>query len=213
MNWRVLNELIILSNRQLEPENVTCDFEVALINAVLDQFPRANLVGCLFHWKQVLRRKMVDLRIPDSQIKSALGPGKLDSLAVIPVDQIAKKSVRYIRSIVDETRAKTKWNAFWKYFLKTWMERYDATTWNVQEMMRVGVDVINRTNNPLEKYNRDFASRMSTHPGLLAFIEGTKREAARYIRRIEDIKHLRQTASQHAPPAKLEIPEDYESFE
>ncbi|ETM30586.1 hypothetical protein L914_21738 [Phytophthora nicotianae] len=90
---------------------------------------------------------------------------------------------------------------------------YDATTWNVQEMMRVGVDVINRTNNPLEKYNRDFASRMSTHPGLLAFIEGTKREAARYIRRIEDIKHLRQTASQHAPPAKLEIPEDYESFE
>ncbi|ETI50575.1 hypothetical protein F443_05901 [Phytophthora nicotianae P1569] len=93
------------------------------------------------------------------------------------------------------------------------MERYDATTWNVQEMMRVGVDVINRTNNPLEKYNRDFASRMSTHPGLLAFIEGTKREAARYIRRIEDIKHLRQTASQHAPPAKLEIPEDYESFE
>ncbi|KUF85733.1 Bifunctional aspartate aminotransferase [Phytophthora nicotianae] len=115
---------------------------------------------------------MVDLRIPDSQIKSALGPGKLDSLAVIPVDQIAKK-----------------------------------------EMMRVGVDVINRTNNPLEKYNRDFASRMSTHPGLLAFIEGTKREAARYIRRIEDIKHLRQTASQHAPPAKLEIPEDYESFE
>ncbi|ETO79325.1 hypothetical protein F444_05956 [Phytophthora nicotianae P1976] len=90
---------------------------------------------------------------------------------------------------------------------------YDATTWNVQEMMRVGVDVINRTNNPLEKYNRDFASRMSTHPGLLAFIEGTKREAARYIRRIEDIKHLRQTASQHAPPAKLEIPEDYESFD
>ncbi|ETK73572.1 hypothetical protein L915_19514, partial [Phytophthora nicotianae] len=30
--WRVLNELIILSNRQIEPQNVTCDFEVALIN-------------------------------------------------------------------------------------------------------------------------------------------------------------------------------------
>ncbi|ETI53791.1 hypothetical protein F441_03305 [Phytophthora nicotianae CJ01A1] len=54
---------------------------------------------------------------------------------------------------------------------------------------------------------------MGTHPGLLVFIEGTKREAARYIRRIEDIKHLRQTTPQHAPPAKLEIPEDYKSFE
>ncbi|ETN14318.1 hypothetical protein PPTG_07943 [Phytophthora nicotianae INRA-310] len=62
-------------------------------------------------------------------------------------------------------------------------------------------------------YNRDFASRMGTHPGLLVFIEGTKREAARYIRCIEDIKHLRQTTPQHAPPAKLEIPEDYKSFE
>lgn len=93
------------------------------------------------------------------------------------------------------------------------MERYDVTTWNVQEMMRVGVDVINRTNNPLEKYNRDFASRMGVHPGLLAFIEGTKREAARYIQRIEDIKHLRQKAPQHAPPATLEIPEDYKRFE
>ncbi|ETM35290.1 hypothetical protein L914_17774 [Phytophthora nicotianae] len=72
--WRVLNELIILSNRQLEPNNVTCDFEVALINAVLEQFPRANLVGCLFHWKQGLRRKMVDLRTPNrnSRARSAL---------------------------------------------------------------------------------------------------------------------------------------------
>jgi hypothetical protein len=34
---------------------------------------------------------MVDLRIPGDQIHDALSPGKLDTLAVIPVDQITEK--------------------------------------------------------------------------------------------------------------------------
>ncbi|ETO67718.1 hypothetical protein F444_15392 [Phytophthora nicotianae P1976] len=80
--WRVLNVLITLSNSQLEPQNVTCDFKVALINAVLEHFPRANLA---------LRRKMVNLRIPEDQIKDALSSGKLDTLTRIPVDEIRKK--------------------------------------------------------------------------------------------------------------------------
>jgi hypothetical protein len=93
------------------------------------------------------------------------------------------------------------------------MERYDPTTWNVEEMVRVGVDLINRTNNPLEKYNRDFASRLGVHPSLLAFIEGAKREAARYVRLIDDIKHKRQTPLQHAPPVEPGIPAGFEEFE
>ncbi|EGZ18329.1 hypothetical protein PHYSODRAFT_332150 [Phytophthora sojae] len=182
--WRVLNELVILSNRQLEPENVTCDFEPALVNAVLEQFPTANLVGCLFHWKQALRRKMLELRLPEDQIKDALSPGRLDTLTVIPEDQIAEKGVRYVRSIVDETGSKTKWNTFWKYFLKTWTQRFDVTTWNVHEM----------------------------YPSLLTFIEGTKQEAARYLQRIDDIKKGLQTAPQHAPPVVPGIPAGYADF-
>ncbi|ETK96705.1 hypothetical protein F441_00681 [Phytophthora nicotianae CJ01A1] len=61
------------------------------------------------------------------------------------------EGIRYVRSLIDESRAKGKWNDFWRYFVKTWVERYDATTWNVQEMVRYEVDIINRTNNPLEK--------------------------------------------------------------
>ncbi|KAJ8572040.1 hypothetical protein ON010_g4794 [Phytophthora cinnamomi] len=89
--WTVLNELIILSNRQLKPQNACCDFEAALIDDVLDQFPSANLVGCLFHWKQELRPKMIELRLPEDQVTDALSPGKLDTLTVIPEDDIAKE--------------------------------------------------------------------------------------------------------------------------
>lgn len=34
--WNVLNLVTIQSNLKLEPENVTCDFEMALMNAVTD---------------------------------------------------------------------------------------------------------------------------------------------------------------------------------
>ncbi|KAF1774576.1 hypothetical protein GQ600_11112 [Phytophthora cactorum] len=37
--------------------------------------------------------------------------------------------------------------------------------------------------------------------------------SARYLQRIEDIKHHRQTAPQHAPPVESPIPDDYQSFE
>eukprot|EP00644_Phytophthora_capsici_P017502 jgi/Phyca11/20609/fgenesh1_pg.PHYCAscaffold_67_\ len=64
--------------------------------------------------------------------------------------------------LIAESRAKGKCNGFWRYFGKAWMERYDATTWNVQEM-----------------YNRDFALWLG------------KKEAERYIRLIDDVKHGR----------------------
>lgn len=42
----------------LNPANIHCDFEKGLMNALADQFPDARVVGCLFHFKQALLRKM-----------------------------------------------------------------------------------------------------------------------------------------------------------
>ncbi|KAG2777309.1 hypothetical protein PC129_g11902 [Phytophthora cactorum] len=43
------NWVIIASDRRLAPASVSCDFELAVINAVVAQFPRVNVVGCLFY--------------------------------------------------------------------------------------------------------------------------------------------------------------------
>lgn len=94
--WRVLEQLIIASDRMLEPRDVTCDFELALIKAVIEQFPRANIVGCLFHWKQALRRKMLDLKISRERIAYAMKPGKLDVLTVVPADEELDKACNII---------------------------------------------------------------------------------------------------------------------
>jgi hypothetical protein len=63
MYCNVLNWVILRTDRRLEPTAVVCDFELAHINAVRGQFPDTTLAGCLFHLKQALRKKLVDLRV------------------------------------------------------------------------------------------------------------------------------------------------------
>jgi hypothetical protein len=46
----------------LKLSTVTCDFEIALINSVEKSFEGAVLIGCLFHWKQAIRRKLIALK-------------------------------------------------------------------------------------------------------------------------------------------------------
>ena len=55
--------LMVVSDYKLKPNSITCDFERALMNAFRTKFPNADMYGCLFHFKQVLRRKMISLHI------------------------------------------------------------------------------------------------------------------------------------------------------
>ena len=41
-------------DRKISPSTITCDFEIALQNAISTQFPGVAINGCLFHWKQAI---------------------------------------------------------------------------------------------------------------------------------------------------------------
>ncbi|KAG3074319.1 hypothetical protein PC121_g8400 [Phytophthora cactorum] len=88
------------------------------MNAITEQFPLVKIVGCLFHWKQAFRRKMVELRIARPQISAILQPGVIDVLTIIPVDQIADKGIRFVRAQMDESGNKTKWTHFGVIFAR-----------------------------------------------------------------------------------------------
>lgn len=85
--------------------------------------------------------------------------------------------------------------------------------WNMHGLDEEGVNVANRTNNPLERYNRRFNGLFpNSHPGLLKFVSVLKKEAEFQIRRVENVRARRED-----PPAYLEvqfppIPDDYEDF-
>ena len=40
--------------RKIAPSTITCDFEVALQNAISKNFSQVAIIGCLFHWKQAI---------------------------------------------------------------------------------------------------------------------------------------------------------------
>lgn len=134
--------LIEDSNNKFDPETVGVDFEQGLINATQFCFPHAKLVGCLFHWKQAIRRKMLALNIPKEVVEWYMRPGNLDLLTVLPKDDIKSinsKGVLWVakecesgcgaRPIVMEDKStvpvnewiasvegREKMTDFWKYF-------------------------------------------------------------------------------------------------
>jgi hypothetical protein len=92
--WQAFNWLTS-AVEDIDASYIGVDFERAFFTQLGAHFSDAKLMGCLFHFKQAARRKMVDLGIPDSEIKFAMARGMYDLLTVIPIDQL-EKGVVYV---------------------------------------------------------------------------------------------------------------------
>jgi hypothetical protein len=202
--WMVFQWIKVVLDLKCNPAVVVSDFEQALHCGIRDQFPSAYIVGCLFHWKQALRRKMLELRIPVDHVSKAMEKGFLDVLTVVPHDRIEKKAIPFVQTklkgAINMTQHKGKWDKFWSYFKNTWLSLYPVSCWNISGMNNDGVPIINRTNNPLERYNRTLGDAFkSAHPDLLTFCEVVKEESLRYLTEMEDVRLLRRDPPAHAP--------------
>lgn len=68
--WGVFHFIIQAIDQQPDLAKVLCDFEAALISAVQVHFPNADVIGCLFHFEQAVRRRMQKLTISDHATSS-----------------------------------------------------------------------------------------------------------------------------------------------
>jgi hypothetical protein len=125
--YHALHNIVCLSEWKVQCSSFTCDFEKALQNAVQEQFgfkkdgtPSLS-VGCLFHWKQAVRRRLLRLYIDKDIISRLMDKnGLINLLTVVPIDDLPK-AIRYIQSQFVEMRVgayKVKFDAFWAYFSK-----------------------------------------------------------------------------------------------
>ena len=55
--WQVFNWITSVV-QDLDPSYIGVDFELAFFTNVSIHFPKTKLIGCLFHFKQAIRRKM-----------------------------------------------------------------------------------------------------------------------------------------------------------
>ncbi|KII60792.1 hypothetical protein RF11_02653 [Thelohanellus kitauei] len=77
-------------------------------------------------------------------------------------------------------------DTFWLYFQKTWLVRFPSKVWNTFDISKS--DIMNRTNNALERYNRrmnDFFA--NAHPNLVSFPKIIRDEFKYYEERCTEI--------------------------
>jgi hypothetical protein len=142
-----INSCCVAANMSLKVKTFTCDFERGLLNALHRMFPSAHMVGCLFHLKQALRRKLIACKIPLDTVSSIVGvDGVIELLTVIPENEIMGKGIAYVRSKINETQHSKEYNTFWKYFLNTWLKKYKPQMWNIhtiqQKQLETEQDII-----------------------------------------------------------------------
>ena len=81
---------------------VTCDFELALINAVQSVFPFAKINECLFHWKQAIFRKLASLKFHnEKEINTyTMHENLMDIFVVIPQNKNITKGIPFVKDNV-----------------------------------------------------------------------------------------------------------------
>eukprot|EP00644_Phytophthora_capsici_P019508 jgi/Phyca11/133267/e_gw1.396.5.1 len=198
----------VATDDKIEPCVVVCDFEEGLQAAAQVQFPDADIVGCYFHFKQACRRKMKALRIPEKESGIAMRKGVLDMLTVIPHEKIDDK-IRSICVKEDVPFTDSLWGLFWSYFRKTWLKTFTPRVWNVHD---VDEAIVSRTNNPLERFNREInAALPSPYPSLPAFVAMIQVLSQRYVDRTDDMAKSRakkRPRCRNIGPMNLSVPVD-----
>jgi hypothetical protein len=195
----------------------TCDFERGMINALKDKFKKP-IIGCEFHWKQAIRRKLLELNVSREKISTLVdATGLLNLLTVIPIDEIENKGIPYIREHFNEGQDKPKFDTFWKYFVSTWMTQYNPEDWNVHGRNNVDATsdgfILNRTNNPLERFNRKLNGCFpNRHPTVVQFVMGIKKLSLSYVQELSNIRRGHSRPPVHQPATSHPIPSDYASF-
>jgi hypothetical protein len=211
-----LQSVISSSDWAFNASSVTCDFEQALMTAARCQFKKANFIGCYFHWKQAIKRKLTERALPKEIIRALIGThGAMNILPLIPVEDIITKGIPYIRSKIDEGDHTENIQLFWNYFTNTWLKKYNPEMWNINHVPHGAEDdiIMNRTNCALERYNRTLQNCFpSPHPNMQVFVNTISLEARRVVLELENIKKGLSPLPVHAPVNIPDIPEDYECF-
>jgi hypothetical protein len=114
--------------------------------------------------------------------------GSMEIYTIIPVDEILSKGVPYVRFIMDEKPYQNIYNTFWNYFVKTWVIDYDPKIWNINAFTRDTERLINRTNNPVERYHRHLNEILPAHPSVPILVETLQKEGRKYVEYLSDLK-------------------------
>ena len=210
--------------RKISPSTIIiCDFKIALQNAISSTFPGVIINRCLFHWKQAIRCKIIDLKFKENVCERMMWENSLEVLTIINPSEIKWKGIPFVRSIVDDgldQEDMKKMEKFWAYFDRFWLKSPGfIVTWNVFGHYKKETVYLQRTNNGLERYNRALNSKFQGKQSLLSFITVLEVEAREQVTKLDEIrngtivnKKRKRVESVNENDLELKIPSFYPTF-
>ena len=219
--WNAVNSMKGSVDYEINFASVTCDFELALIEALKKHFwddtnpEPAQQIFCLFHFQQANKRKLQGLHLPREQISVLLRA--IRTLTVIPANEVVNKGIPFIRSRIDESRYHHIYEEYWKYFKRTWTERYNIEMWNIHRILHLpncSEILVNLTNNPLERFNKRLndAFKGIGRPKMAKFVEVIREISVSYVNELQQIKSGKKMPPLREAPNVPVVPAEYWNF-
>jgi hypothetical protein len=222
--WHAFNQIVAATDFKFELRTITSDFEAAELNAIdqallTGQDTQCEKVYCCFHWVQANKRKLEALTIPKEERLRCLSLLRL--LTVLPVNEIAAKAIPYVRSKLADAAYRDKYDLYWAYFTSTWLNpngTFVPDMWNISRLLvnplQIRPEVVNLTNNPLERYNRTLNESFhgTGHPSMAQFLQVIKDLAVKQVDRLENIRLGHAAEPEPELPIIPEVPLDYAAF-
>lgn len=151
--------------RNLKPEIIILDFELAVVNSCTEHFENINIQYCYYHWKQCLYRKICNLGMKslyDETYEFNLKMKMIFALAFVPSYDV----VRVYEAIIEEEffeNMSSGLRKFFRYFEKNYVgrlvgnkrcePRFLINQWN-KYLPTIRKTL--RTNNNVEGWHRGF---------------------------------------------------------
>ena len=139
-------------------------------------------------------------------IKVAMEVGALDLLCIIPRDEIIKYGIPYVWAKVECGQSEEtvqKWDEFWKYFRKQWLSKaVPVSSWNICENTGNSkyIQMVNRTNNALDQYNKRFNALFPKKPSLIEFVQIAEAESRYQADMLQQVRTNRQEEVERDEP-------------
>ena len=163
-----------------EPVEVTVDFELACVNAILTIWPNVSIFFCWFHYSQNLWKNIQSKQLAKDYVKDPVVRKLFKYLNFLPFVP-SKDVVKAFKEIVALGNDCRKFQPMFTYFERFYIGKlvknsqslrhvptYPIQRWNL--VSKILQDKA-RTNNALESWHKLFSSDAKTHPTFNKLVE------------------------------------------
>lgn len=167
---------LIKQHCQIEMTTIKCDYELALINAIKNEFPHSKIAGCYYHFNKAIWKKASALSLNENR-ESREVVRLCSNFPLLPSEYITECWNAITQRAVETNKDVM---TFLAYFEKQWLL-------SLSHIISCSYIDNFRTNNALEGWHRRLNTFIKPKPTLLLFLHALRKEARWQDRKFKNI--------------------------